>query len=507
MDHFKTQKGKKLLLSPGQAIKLVLVLVLIFFKGDFFIYVYYVLFIAYVLEVGFFAYNFFGKLLKRPKWTKKTIFLFLVSCAFFGMFAIVASGQNNQNQVFWILIADILTFAVISLLILLFQPFFVIARNLILRKAKEQMEKIKSVSGLTVIAVTGSYGKTSTKEFLTTILSKKFKVLATKEHQNSEIGVARTVLNELKPSHQIFIAEVGAYNKGKVKQVCQIIQPRIGVVTGVNEQHMALFGSMENLLSAEGGGELLEMLPEDGTIFVNGENNHCLNLIKQSAKLPPEREKIYALSNKVVGADIWAEAIDVKKESVSFVATDKTGNLANFEASVLGGHNVQNLLGAMLIASEFGMSFGEISEALREIKPAQSGMVLKHGKHGINVVDSSYSANPDGAMADMEYLKVFPGKRVLVMPCLIELGKESKKIHVELGKKIAEICDLAIITTKDKFKEIQQGFNSDILENKRILLCKNPQDIYSTVTSFCKAGDAVLLEGRVPSHLIKLLSE
>ena len=129
---------------------------------------------------------------------------------------------------------DILTPIVISIIVLLFQPIFSLARNNILRKAKNKIEAVKLLSGLKVIAITGSYGKTSTKEFLTTILFKKFKVLSTSKHQNSDIGIAKCILNDLKPSHQIFIAEVGAYNKGKEKEVCSMIKPKIGVVTGVN---------------------------------------------------------------------------------------------------------------------------------------------------------------------------------------------------------------------------------------------------------------------------------
>jgi UDP-N-acetylmuramoyl-tripeptide--D-alanyl-D-alanine ligase len=510
-DHFRTSKGKKLLFSFEQIFKLVL-LILLFAAGSLFAYLVSILFLVYFVESLIFARNIYLKNFKKPKRTFKTIFLTLVSLAVVVLFLIFDLKLENVRQVAGLAVFDILTPLIISVIVLLFQPFFVFARNIKLKKAKVKMEKMKLVSGVKVVAITGSFGKTSTKEFLTTILSKKFKVLSTKEHQNSEIGIANCILDDLKPSHQIFIAEVGAYNKGKLKEVCSVIKPKIGIVTGVNEQHLALFGSLENLLSAEGGGELADVLEkENGLLVVNGDNKYCLDLYKKSENL---KERIYSARKNVVNADIFAYDIEVKKTSVSFVAETKNKEMNCFQVNVLGKQNVQNLLGAILVAKELGMDFGEISDACKNIKQEQAGMVLKQGKHGIDIVDSSYSANPDGVYADLDYFSIFENKKVIVMPCLIELGEKSSEIHEKIGKKIGEICDLAIITSKDKFKEIEKGFMEAkpvsveaSAWRRNILLCEKPQEIYSAITLFCKSGDAVLLEGRVPAGLLKLLTK
>ena len=359
---------------------------------------------------------------------------------------------------------------------------------------------------LIVIGITGSYGKTSTKEFLKTILSGKFKVVSTREHQNSEIGIAKCILNDLNGAHQIFLVEMGAYKKGGIKMLCDMVRPRIGIVTGVNEQHLALFGSLDNLLSAEGGGELAEALPKNGTLAVNGDNKYCLDLLERNNNLPPSREKKYALSNKIIDSDIWTEEIEIKKGSVDFVAADKNKNLGHFAAPVLGKQSIQNLLGAILVARELGMSFEEISRACKNIKQEQAGMVLKPGKHGIDIIDSSYSANPDGVFADLDYLNIFPNKKAIIMPCLIELGPKSSEIHQKIGRKIAKICGLAIITSKDKFEDLKKGAVEAGMKPNNILLCDKPEEISTMISLFCKAGDAVLLEGRIPAKIIKLLS-
>ena len=313
--------------------------------------------------------------------------------------------------------------------------------------------------------------------------------------------MANCILQDLKLSHQIFIAEVGAYNKGKIKEVCNVIKPQIGIVTGVNEQHLALFGTLENLLSAEGGEELSEALPSNGMLVVNGDNKYCLNLAKKTHK----NVKIYSLSNKTVNAEIWPTDIEVFKDFISFMAMNRAGEVSHIEVDVLGKQNVQNLLAAILVAKELGMTFGEISDACKNISQKMAGMVLKNGKLGLDIVDSSYSSNPDGVFADLDYFSTFDKKKVIVMPCLIELGKKSAEIHEKIGKKIGDTCDLAIITSRDKFKEVEKGFKQTKKQGAKIVLCDNVENIYSEITLFCKVGDAVLLEGRVPGELINLL--
>ncbi len=507
VDHFTTHKGKKLIFNPVQALKIIL-FALFLTIGGFFVYLFSILFVAYLVGFILFIRAIIKKSVKKPVATLKTVFLTVISLGVVILFLLWTLKQNDYSQPVLFLEFDILTPIIISAIVLFFQPFFVAIRGNTLRKAKDKLKKIKSVSGLKVIAITGSYGKTSTKEFLSTILSKKYKVLKTKEHQNSEIGIAKCILEDLKPSHQIIIAEVGAYNKGKVKEVCSVLKPDMGIVTGVNEQHLALFGSLDNLLSAEGGRELADALSDHGILAVNGDNKYCLSLYKDfSGKIPRGAQaKVYSLSNKSINSDIWAESIDIHENSISFISTDKTGELMNFDVKVLGKQNVQNLLGAILVAKELGMTFGQIADACKDILQKQAGMILKKNKHGISIVDSSYSSNPDGVFADLDYFSIFKGKRAIVIPCLIELGDKSVEIHEKIGRKIGETCGLAIITSKDKFKEIKKGAMSVGMKEKDILLCDSAQDIYSAITLFCKSGDAVLLEGRVPAELIKLLT-
>jgi len=519
--HFSTENGRKILFDKISFLKIFCLFSLFYIVvklGSFpydtsggrvfpwiisAIFFFFVLFLVYAAQAAKSIKDFFIGRIAMPVFTLKVILLFIVSLMISGMIYYLWGARDDAIPT--LVLLDLAIPLWVSAIVLIFQPFFVLARNRILQKAKEKILRHKN---LIVIGITGSYGKTSTKEFLKTILSVRFKVLATPDHKNSEIGIARTIINNLNENHQIFIVEMGAYNKGGIKLLCDITRPKIGIVTGVNEQHLATFGSMDNLLSAEGGQELLDSLPKDGLIVVNGNNKYCLDLYKKTQNHGQfyGSAAIYSVNKDKIDSNIWTEEISLKKDLLDFVVMTKDREAVHFNAGILGLHNIQNLLAAILVAKELGMSLEEIARAAKNIKQEQAGITLKTDVHGIQIIDSSYSSNPDGVMADLDYLNIFGGKKVIVMPCLIELGKKSAQIHLQIGKKIAEICDLAIITTKDNFEEIKNGAVARGMEDKKIIFSEKPKEIFNFLTTFCKAGDAVLLEGRVPLEAVKLLA-
>jgi len=500
INHFTTHKGKKLLTNPLQLVKILILSILLFYP-ELFSVCFVAIFAMWAIEFAIFAKQIYQGSAKKPVITIKT-FILLLTCftvlIFSGIF--ISLSFLDQNQLFWLLVLDILTPLLVSAIVLLVQPFFVIARNNILKKAGQ---KIRQQKNLKVIAITGSYGKTTTKEFLATILSVKYNVLKTKEHQNSEMGIAKCILQELNPEHEIFVVEMGSYQKGGIRLLCDMVGPQIGIVTGVNEQHLSLFGSIENLLSAEGGQELATALPDNGLLVLNGDNKYCLNLYKKTQK----PKKTYSINRGKINSDIWAEDIEFSQNHISFSAVNKQKEIFHFNANVLGRQNIQNLLAAILVAKELGIGFDRIALAISNIKPEHSGITLKKNKLDINIIDSSYSSNPDGVLADLDYLDIFNGKKLIVMPCLIELGKKSAEIHEKLGQKIGKICDIAIVTTKEHFESIKKGAMYSGMEEKSIIFCENPNDIYSIITLQAAENDAVLLEGRVPQKLINLLQE
>ena len=500
LDHFRTAQGKNLLINKLFVVKVFLFLFFLFpmwaatadFQLAYFGVVFFILSVVvplFTLTVlyGLEAVRFRSS--RKPVFTEKTILLFVL--ILFGEFLAILLVHRLSAFVVtfhWgfvastfvypigLLVVDLLMPLFVSAVVLALQPFAVLARNRIIRQAREKRKKFKN---LKVVGITGSYGKTSTKEFLAYILGQKFQVLKTPEHMNSEMGIAQTILRSLTDEHDIFVCEMGAYNKGGIKLLADIVKPDIGIVTGVNEQHLATFGSMENLLSAEGGGELAEALPKEGVLFVNQ------NAISRLADKIHYNAKCKVLTPQIPQAKVAKDLISFEVEGVSF------------RVPVYGGHNAQNLLLAIAAARELGMRLEEIAKASESMPLELSAMKVKKVQSGATVIDSTYSANPDGVIADLEYLNLYEGKKVLVMPCLIELGPAAKEAHKRIGQKIAEVCDLAIITTKEHFEDIKEGMYEVEPRTCEVMYMENTQEILGKIGE----ANAILLEGGKESRL------
>jgi UDP-N-acetylmuramoyl-tripeptide--D-alanyl-D-alanine ligase len=381
-----------------------------------------------------------------PVTTKKMLVLvglsFLVSGAFFYFLSHIFPRS--------IIIYEILMPVLLFFVVLVVQIPTSLFKTLIFKRARNKRNIFRS---LKVIGITGSYGKSSTKEFIYTLLSEKYNVLKTEGNNNTEIGIANTILRKLNGDHQVFVCEMGAYKRGEIKRACGIAVPQIGVLTGINQQHLSLFGSQENII--KGKYELIESLPPDGIAFFNAKNEHCRRLYEQ---------------------------------------TKITKELYGDSASYLGE---ENILGAIAIAKYFGLTEGEISKGLEKIKDKIGGLKTREGIDGLIVLDANYSANLNGILAHLEYIKKIPGKKIMIMPSLIELGKDSCKVHEEIGESSRGICDL-IITTEDFYQSVRAG-------NPEALLLKNTDDILSRIKEMLGPGDIVILESRVPEKLKKVL--
>jgi len=408
--------------------------------------------------------------IKFPRFTKKIIAVLLTGVILEIIFLYSVFSFSEKEFYLVLVISFLLSPLLISLLVLSFQIPVFIWRKRILKKAAEKRRRFKD---LVVIGITGSYGKSSTKEFLSAILSEKFKVLKTPQNINAEIGIAKIILKNLNESHQVFIAEIGAYERGKIREVCQMIKPQIGILTGINEQHMSTFGSQENII--KGKYELIESLPPNGLAVFNGNNGYCRNLYKATkipkvlASFPPHpHNTILTIVKKLLP---WER---------------------------------EGFMMALAVAEFLGMTKEEI---LRGAEKVRTRLKIKKTELGLNIIESTYSANPTGVIAHLDFLKTLQGRKICVMPCLIELGTASKRVHQKIGEKIGEVCSLAIVTTKDWIEDIKRGAQRVGMDPDRIVFLNNPQKIFEKIKNSTKENDIVLLEGRVPSRLTALLLE
>ena len=443
-----------------------------------------VIFAFYFVLGNYAICSFIKKRLALPKFTRKTIFLLItITC----LLLIVLQFAFSSFFLF-VLGLEIVTFFFISAVVLCMQIPTFFAKKWIQEKAKRKIKDLaKSVK---VIGIAGSYGKSSTKEFLFKILSQKFKVLKTENNINTAIGISKIILNDLDNSYNFFICEMGAYKKGEIKEICEIAKPKIGILTGINEQHLALFGSQKNIVNAKL--ELLYSLPNKALAFLNWDSE----LIREHAsRIMNQRLRIMECA-----IDEQIKDLEIRKASISFRIDD-----VGFELDLTGRQNISNLLMAISCAKGLGMSLEEISNSCRAIKPFRKTMELKKGRGGVDIIDDTYSANPNGVKAGLEHLKLWDGLKIVIMPCLVELGDSAKKAHYEIGERIGKVCDMAVITTRDYFEDIRAGALNAGMKEKDILLLKSTKEIFERIEPFLKEGNVILLESRVPQALIKQL--
>jgi UDP-N-acetylmuramoyl-tripeptide--D-alanyl-D-alanine ligase len=424
-------------------------------------------FLAKLLHFWFFSG---GRKFHRPVFTVKALVIYITSLLIIlgGIYGVLKFLFYGEFLNIWILIVGLLGLYLlvplaVVLVMFLFQIPILLAKNLIYKMAAARVNSLKN---LTVIGITGSYGKSSTKEFLAQILEKKFKVIKTPKNINTEIGIAKFILQKLNPDDQVFIVEMGAYKKGEIKIICDIVKPKIGMVTGINEQHLDLFKSFENIINTKY--ELIESLPKDGLAVFNGENKYCLEM-----------------------AERW------QGEKIVYNAT-KYENLRIYES--LPKHYWLNLNAAIYTAKHLGMGDEETNEAVKDIKLTERMIKIFTGKNGALIIDDTYSANPAGVMAALDYLAEQKQKnKIIAMPCLIELGSAAEDVHRRIGKRIAEVCSLALITTKDYFNIIKTEAG-----DKAVLAFK-PEKVIELLKDKLNSDTAVLLEGRLADSIVGFL--
>lgn len=364
----------------------------------------------------------------------------------------------------------------ISSSIYLLQPVVWLGKKLLVFLAKRKISKLKN---LRVIGITGSFAKTSVKEMLAIILAEKFRVCRTPQNWNSEIGVAKAILRYLQPEHEIFIAEMGAYKRGEIQEICQLARPEIGVLTGINEQHLALFGSLSEIKKTKY--ELIKALPKKGLAVFNADNQFVRQLAKQTKK--PKR--LYSLEA--------VKRLRVNKKTVSFQWQEH-----GFSLRLLGSFQVSNFLAAGTVARELGLSWLEIKAASAKIKPLKGTMAPFIGLQGAFFIDDSYNANPAGFFGALDYLEKQQGRKIVITAGMIELGVKAIAIHRRIGRRLAQTVDWLILTKPDFVKEMGQKV-------KKVTVEENPEKLALFLAKEIRPDDIILLEGRLPGKLINQL--
>lgn len=350
---------------------------------------------------------------------------------------------------------------------------------------------IESNKGLTIIGVTGSFGKTSTKNYLASVLAEKYNVLVTPGNFNTLLGVIRTIREHLRPYHQVFIVEMGAKQKNDIKEICDLVHPTIGIVTAVGEMHLETFKSVENIQDTKF--ELINSLPENGLGVINYDSEY----IKDYKGITSKCQLIkYAVKNS---GEYKATDIEYGANGVSF---NLNGN-EQYATRLLGAGNLLNILASIAVADHLGVPANKQRNAIARLQPVEHRLSMKVA-NGITVLDDAYNSNPQGAKMALEVLKNFKvgngNKRIVITPGFVEMGTRQAEANKELGRTIAVSCDYAIVVNATNREAIKGGIDEGGMPQESYFLADSLTHAHAHLAQILRAGDVVLYENDLPDN-------
>lgn len=390
--------------------------------------------------------------------------------------------------------------AVTVLAIYCFSHLFILAANALLMPVEKRINKgyyddaariLRSMPGLKIIGITGSYGKTSTKHYLNRILSEHFDVMMTPGSYNTTMGVIRTVREYLKPYNEIFIVEMGAKQPGDIKEICDLVHPEIGIVTAVGPQHLESFKTLENVQRTKF--ELVDSLPADGLAVVNDDFPYVAS--REVGNVECVRYAVTATG----AAQYTATDLSYSPQGTTFTLNCPGGESLAFATRLVGECNVSNLMAAIIVALRLGVPVEKIRYAVGQIEQVEHRLNMKRTPGGVTIIDDAFNSNPTGSRMALDVLAMMkPGRRIVVTPGMIELGEEQESLNRAFGEKIATSADIAIVVGEYNRAAITEGIESVEPRTAEVKTADSFAEAQRMLAGILQAGDTVLYENDLP---------
>lgn len=358
-----------------------------------------------------------------------------------------------------------------------------------LKFKRQAQNKLKSMK-LPVVGITGSYGKTSSKNILNDVLNIKFNSFATPKNFNTPYGLIRSINQYLDKFNDIFIAEMGAFKIGEIKTTCKLMKPKYGILTTIGEAHLESFGSRENI--QKGKFELIESLPSDGIGILNGDDEW-----QKSYKIKNDCKIMWiGIDNKDV--DLYATNIKLSGTGTSFDCVFKGDKKKYpFHTKLLGRHNVYNILAAVLLGKELGMTVDELKRGVESVQTIEHRLELKKSGN-INIIDDAYNSNPVGSKMALDVLNLMKGLKIVVTPGMIELGDKQYEANYKFGEYISEVADYVILVGEQQTKPIYDGLIKSKYDKKKIFVLNDVVEAFPLINRLAGKETYVLLENDLP---------
>lgn len=350
---------------------------------------------------------------------------------------------------------------------------------------------LKERKDLIRIGITGSWGKTSVKFILGTILEEKYHTLVTPASFNTPMGVTKVIRSKLEPGHRVFVAEMGARHVGDIKEMCRLVHPEIGVLVSVGPQHLDTFKTLDRVIQTKY--ELIDALPDDGKAFFSDDGDICRKLFEKTS-----REKMISGLDPDYD-DVWAENIAYSPEGSTFILCTKDKQIP-CRSQLLGELNIRNMLLCASVALQLGLTQEQIARGIEKIRPIEHRLQLIPNPGGMSVIDDAFNSNIRGAKQAFQVLKAFPEKRIIVTPGMVELGEKEYEMNREFGYAMADCCDAAILVGKKRSQSILEGLRDGKFAENNIYVVSSLDEATVLLKQIVGPGDTVLFENDLPDN-------
>ena len=425
-------------------------------------------------------------------------------------------------------------------------------QNAINRHYERQARHLLADWAPLTVGITGSYGKTTTKFCIGAVLETDRPTLVTPDSYNSFLGVIRTINEQLEWRHRAFVVEMGMFRRGDIAELCELVHPKIGVITAIGPMHLERLGSIEAIAAAKG--ELLDALPADGHFVTNADDPRCLELadratvpvtlfgiqdssdvgrgVRASTGTPsrladgalatpqgtPDRSTEAAVTTPTAlrtsegtpnpspknAPEVQVVASDIRladgRTQFNLRLDGPDSPSIPVSAGLLGRHNVSNLLAAAAVGHVLGIEPARIAEGLAKVQaPPHRLQPIHNRRAGIVVIDDAYNSNPDGAAAALEVLREHPAKRrLLVTPGMVELGELEAELNRRFGEQAGAVCDVAILVGPLRTEPIREGLAAAGIDSQSVHVVRDIAEATTLLGTLTRAGDVVLFENDLP---------
>ena len=390
--------------------------------------------------------------------------------------------------------------SVLILLFPLFLPLWIAMAGLLAWPVEKMISEmyfrdaqriLKERKDLIRIGITGSWGKTSVKFILGTLLEEKYHTLVTPASFNTPMGVTKVIRSRLEPGHRVFVAEMGARHVGDIKEMCRLVHPQIGILTSVGPQHLDTFKTVERVAKTKY--ELIDALPEDGTAVFADDRDIVRSLYEKTVK-----EKLISGLDPQ-NCDVWAENISISGEGSSFDLCTTDVRIP-CRTELLGELNIRNILVCACLCLRLGLSAEQIARGIKKIHPVEHRLQLIPNPGGMTVIDDAFNSNIRGAEQAFKVLKEMSGNRILVTPGMVELGDMEAEMNRNLGRAAAGCCDTAILVGKKRSEAIASGLLENGFRKENIIVANSLEEAAELLKARVKPGDTVLFENDLPDN-------